>query len=98
MRVPKDQGLALTIFAGIFSFFIVLFWIFLPPTISFEEEDEDEVVRVLGPEEAVFTAEEILAQAEASLAELEAEEDDGEGPEEGEGSKDGEGPKEGEKE
>lgn len=72
MSVPKDQGLTLTIFSSVVVFFILLFWIFLPPNISFNEDNEEQA-KVLKPDEAVFTAEQILTQAEESLTKLEKE-------------------------
>ena len=70
MKVPKDQGLVLGIFYSISLAVILLTWMLLPPTISHEEEDEDRV-KILKPEEAILSAEEILTQAEELLAQQE---------------------------
>ncbi len=85
MRVPKDQGLTLTIFMSIGIFAVLLFWIFLPMTVDLHGDDHDRV-KVLKPEEAVLQAEAILMQAEKSLAEIEKKRE-----EEGKGGADKEG-------
>ena len=70
MKVPKDQGLVLGIFYSVSLAVILLTWMLLPPTINHEEEDEDRV-KILKPEEAILSAEEILTQAEELLAQQE---------------------------
>ncbi|MGH7275196.1 MAG: hypothetical protein ACREIQ_12165 [Nitrospiria bacterium] len=75
MKVPKDQGLVLGIFYSISLAVILLTWMLLPPTISHEEEDEDRV-KILKPEEAILSAEEILTQAEEILAQKEKAEEE----------------------
>ncbi len=69
MKVPKDQGLVLGIFYSVSLAIILLAWIFLPPMIR-HEEDEDKP-KILKPEEAILSAEEILTQAEELLAQQE---------------------------
>lgn len=71
MKVPKDQGLFLTVFYAISLTAILLVWTFLPPTVSHHEEEDEDQVKVLKPEEAIQRAEEALIQAEAALAEME---------------------------
>ena len=69
MKVPKDKGLVLGIFYSVSLAIILLAWIFLPPMIR-HEEDEDKP-KILKPEEAILSAEEILTQAEEVLAQIE---------------------------
>ena len=46
-------------------------WMFLPPIISHEEDEDKPEVKILKPEEAIQNVDEVLTQAEAGLAELE---------------------------
>jgi hypothetical protein len=71
MKVPKDQGLFLGVFYSVSLTFILLAWLFLPPIISHEEDEDKPEVKILKPEEAIEKADEVLAQVEAALAELE---------------------------
>jgi hypothetical protein len=71
MKVPKDQGLFLTVFFSISLAFILFVWIVLPPLISYEEDGDKPEVKILKPEETIEKAEEALMQAEAALADLE---------------------------
>jgi hypothetical protein len=71
MKVPKDQGLVLTIFYSVSLVVILMAWLLLPSTISYEEDGEETHTKVLKPEEAIEKADEVLIQAEAALAELE---------------------------
>lgn len=88
MAVPKDHGLTITVFICVSLFSILLLWIFMPPTINFEEEDME--IRVMLPDEAIYTVEEILAQAEENVLRLEEEEDAEENSEAGEENAPGE--------
>jgi len=74
MSIPKDQGLALTVFLSIGLFAVILFWISLPLHYSIhQEEDEEEVIEILSPPKAIPTAQGILGQLEQAIAELEEE-------------------------
>ncbi|HEX9756547.1 MAG TPA: hypothetical protein VGB26_01950 [Nitrospiria bacterium] len=74
MSIPKDQGLTLTVFLSISLFTVFLFWIFLPVHFSKHQEgDEEEVIKVLEPEEAILTVEGILTQVEENIVEKEKE-------------------------
>ena len=70
MKAPQDQGLVLTIFYSVSLVIILMVWLFLPPTISHEDEDKPEV-KILKHEDAIEKADEVLAQIETTLADLE---------------------------
>ena len=74
MKVPKDQGLALGIFYSISLASILLAWLFLPPTIR-HEEDEDKP-KILKPEDAIEKTGSILTRAEEVLAQKEKAEEE----------------------
>ena len=69
MKVPKDQGLVLGIFYSVSLAIILLAWIFLPPTIR-HEENEDKP-KILKPGEVIEETEGILTRAEEVLAQKE---------------------------
>jgi ABC-type transport system involved in cytochrome bd biosynthesis fused ATPase/permease subunit len=71
MKVPKDQGLVLSIFYSVSVVVILMVWMFLPPIISHEEDEEEAKVKIVKPEEAIQNVDEVLTQAETTLAELE---------------------------
>ena len=84
MSIPRDQGLALTVFLSIGLFAVILFWISLPLHYSIhQEEDYEEGIQILAPPKAIPTAQGILGQLEQAISQLEeeAEEDKGEGEE-----------------
>ena len=74
MKVPKDQGLALGIFYSVSLAVILLAWIFLPPTIR-HEENEDKP-KILKPEQAILNAKDVLTRAEEVLAQKEKAEEE----------------------
>lgn len=71
MKVPKDQGLVLSIFYSVSVVVILMVWTFLPPIISHEEDEEEAKAKIVKPEEAIQNVDEVLTQAETALAELE---------------------------
>ena len=76
MRVPADQSLLLTVFAGTGILVVLCFWGFLPVTTPHPHEDyemPEQVVRGFKPVKALDEAEKALGKAEATLQALEGE-------------------------
>ncbi len=75
MRIPSDQPLLLTVFAGTGVMLVLLFWAFLPTTTPRPHESykrpEVKIEPPFKPAEALQKAEKLLAQAEATVQALE---------------------------
>ncbi len=75
MRIPSDQPLLLTVFAGTGAVLVLLFWAFLPATTPRPHESykrpEVKIEPPFKPAEALQKAEKLLAQAEVTVQALE---------------------------
>ncbi|WP_447861758.1 hypothetical protein [Nitrospira calida] len=75
IRIPSDQPLLLTVFAGTGAVLVLLFWAFLPATTPRPHESykrpEVKIEPPFKPAEALQKAEKLLAQAEATVQALE---------------------------
>ncbi len=80
MRIPSDQPLLLTVFAGTGIVLVLLFWAFLPETTPRPHESyartEAKVEPPFKPAEALQKTEKLLAQAEATVQALEQKSED----------------------
>ncbi|MDA0738539.1 MAG: hypothetical protein O2999_07765 [Nitrospirae bacterium] len=78
IRIPKDQPLLLTAFMGAGVVVVFLFWNLIPvsthhPHEEYQFIDIKKVEKKIVPKEAIKTAENVLARAEATIKELEKE-------------------------
>ncbi len=78
IRIPKDQPLLLTAFMGAGVVVVFLFWNLIPvstphPHAEYQFIDVKKVEKKVVPKEAIKTAENVLARAEATIKELEKE-------------------------
>ncbi len=73
MKVPKDPNFYLTVFAGIWVCIILVFWGFTPVYTPHLEEDSEHAGASLKPEQALGQVDAMLAAAEKTFAEMDAE-------------------------
>lgn len=74
LRVPADQPLLLTVFAGIGILVVLCFWGFMPVTTPHPHEDYEfleKTVKAVKPAEAMQKVENVMAQAEVAIEKLE---------------------------